>query len=163
MLLTSMDTWTTQSFGILDTMSLNLFLHILWLFGMFLSLNDVTLIRMQFDWHSPSTCILFSKVIQLVSAQDRDLPAVGQRFYFKALKDVRNRNFTIRDFGSKSNPEGCASASLRGFSLLSHKFSLFLQHRWLYHPAHLLCINEDAYITNWSLPLWCFTPKTKAG
>ncbi|XP_076149400.1 cadherin-12a [Alosa pseudoharengus] len=42
------------------------------------------------------------QVIQLVSAQDRDLPAMGQRFYFKSLKDVRNRNFTIRDFGNNT-------------------------------------------------------------
>ncbi|CAJ1087310.1 cadherin-12-like [Xyrichtys novacula] len=39
------------------------------------------------------------QVIQTVSAVDKDLPPVGQRFFFKSPKELRNRNFTIRDFG----------------------------------------------------------------
>ncbi|KAJ4936602.1 hypothetical protein JOQ06_001191 [Pogonophryne albipinna] len=41
------------------------------------------------------------QVIQTLSALDRDRPPVGQRFFFKAPKELRNRNFTVRDFGSK--------------------------------------------------------------
>ncbi|XP_038551177.1 cadherin-12-like, partial [Micropterus salmoides] len=41
------------------------------------------------------------QVIQIVSAVDKDLPPVGQRFFFKSPKELRNRNFTVRDFGSK--------------------------------------------------------------
>lgn len=51
-------------------------------------------------------CVLLSseKVIQLFSAKDQDVPNSGQQFSFKATKDeVRNKNFTIRDFGSKSS------------------------------------------------------------
>ncbi|XP_078028994.1 cadherin-12-like isoform X3 [Epinephelus lanceolatus] len=39
------------------------------------------------------------QVIQTVSAADKDLPPVGQRFFFKSPKELRNRNFTVRDFG----------------------------------------------------------------
>ncbi|XP_044224850.1 cadherin-12-like isoform X2 [Thunnus albacares] len=39
------------------------------------------------------------QVIQTVSAVDKDLPPVGQRFFFKSPKELRNRNFTVRDFG----------------------------------------------------------------
>ncbi|KAM4623668.1 LOW QUALITY PROTEIN: cadherin-12-like [Polymixia lowei] len=42
------------------------------------------------------------QVIQTVSATDRDLPPVGQRFFFKSPKELRNRNFTIRDFGNNT-------------------------------------------------------------
>lgn len=42
-----------------------------------------------------------TQVIQTVSAVDRDLPPVGQRFFFKSPKELRNRNFTVRDFGSE--------------------------------------------------------------
>ncbi len=45
--------------------------------------------------------LLHDKVIQMVSAVDKDLPLVGQRFFFKSPKELRNRNFTVRDFGSK--------------------------------------------------------------
>ncbi|CAB1424611.1 unnamed protein product [Pleuronectes platessa] len=41
------------------------------------------------------------QVIQTVSAVDKDLPPVGQRFFFKSPKELRNRNFTVRDFGSE--------------------------------------------------------------
>uniref|UniRef100_A0A3Q3Q5N1 Cadherin-12 n=1 Tax=Monopterus albus TaxID=43700 RepID=A0A3Q3Q5N1_MONAL len=34
------------------------------------------------------------QVIQIVSAVDKDLPTVGQRFFFKSPKELRNRNFT---------------------------------------------------------------------
>ncbi|XP_044074544.1 cadherin-12-like isoform X4 [Siniperca chuatsi] len=50
------------------------------------------------------------QVIQMVSAVDKDLPPVGQRFFFKSTKELRNRNFTVRDFGSSDlvfrPPEG---------------------------------------------------------
>ncbi|XP_029931048.1 cadherin-12a isoform X2 [Myripristis murdjan] len=42
------------------------------------------------------------QVIQTVSATDKDLPPVGQRFFFKSPKELRNRNFTIRDFGNNT-------------------------------------------------------------
>ncbi|XP_035027518.1 cadherin-12 isoform X2 [Hippoglossus stenolepis] len=42
------------------------------------------------------------QVIQTVSAVDKDLPPVGQRFFFKSPKELRNRNFTVRDFGIMS-------------------------------------------------------------
>ncbi|XP_028832939.1 cadherin-12a isoform X2 [Denticeps clupeoides] len=42
------------------------------------------------------------QVIQVVSALDRDHPAMGQRFYFKTLRDVSQRNFTIRDYGNNT-------------------------------------------------------------
>ncbi|KAM7378654.1 hypothetical protein PAMP_004265 [Pampus punctatissimus] len=42
------------------------------------------------------------QVIQTVSAVDKDLPPVGQRFYFKSPKELRNRNFTVRDFGNNT-------------------------------------------------------------
>ncbi|XP_019730800.1 cadherin-12-like isoform X2 [Hippocampus comes] len=43
------------------------------------------------------------QVIQLFSAKDQDVPNSGQQFSFKATKDeVRNKNFTIRDFGNNT-------------------------------------------------------------
>ncbi|KAG7525067.1 hypothetical protein JOB18_021562 [Solea senegalensis] len=42
------------------------------------------------------------QVIQTVSAVDRDLPPVGQRFFFKVPRELRNRNFTVRDFGNNT-------------------------------------------------------------
>ncbi|KAM9349067.1 cadherin-12-like [Symphorus nematophorus] len=42
------------------------------------------------------------QVIQMVSAVDNDLPPVGQRFFFKSPKELRNRNFTVRDFGNNT-------------------------------------------------------------
>ncbi|XP_062337290.1 cadherin-12a [Osmerus eperlanus] len=42
------------------------------------------------------------QVIQIIKAMDKDLPPVGQRFFFKSLRDTRNRNFTIRDFGNNT-------------------------------------------------------------
>uniref|UniRef100_A0AAV2JZB2 Cadherin-12 n=1 Tax=Knipowitschia caucasica TaxID=637954 RepID=A0AAV2JZB2_KNICA len=42
------------------------------------------------------------QVIQVVSAVDQDQPPVGQRFFFKSPKELRNRNFTIRDFGNNT-------------------------------------------------------------
>ncbi|KAM3605328.1 uncharacterized protein V6R79_023865 [Siganus canaliculatus] len=42
------------------------------------------------------------QVIQTVSAADKDLPPVGQRFFFKSPKELRNRNFTVRDFGNNT-------------------------------------------------------------
>ncbi|TKS80410.1 Cadherin-12 Precursor [Collichthys lucidus] len=42
------------------------------------------------------------QVIQTVSAVDMDLPPVGQRFFFKSPKELRNRNFTVRDFGNNT-------------------------------------------------------------
>ncbi|KAL2097589.1 hypothetical protein ACEWY4_006796 [Coilia grayii] len=42
------------------------------------------------------------QVIQMVSARDKDLTPMGQRFYFKSPKDARSRNFTIRDFGNNT-------------------------------------------------------------
>uniref|UniRef100_A0A673CCH7 Cadherin-12 n=1 Tax=Sphaeramia orbicularis TaxID=375764 RepID=A0A673CCH7_9TELE len=42
------------------------------------------------------------QVIQTVSAMDKDLPPVGQRFFFKSPKELRNRNFTVRDFGNNT-------------------------------------------------------------
>lgn len=42
------------------------------------------------------------QVIQTFSAKDQDLPSAGQQFSFKSSReDNKNRNFTIRDFGSK--------------------------------------------------------------
>ncbi|XP_071402844.1 cadherin-12-like [Centroberyx affinis] len=42
------------------------------------------------------------QVIQTVSAVDKDLPPVGQRFFFKSPKELHNRNFTVRDFGNNT-------------------------------------------------------------
>ncbi|XP_031730427.1 cadherin-12-like [Anarrhichthys ocellatus] len=42
------------------------------------------------------------QVIQTVSAVDKDLPPAGQRFFFKSPKELRNRNFTVRDFGNNT-------------------------------------------------------------
>ncbi|XP_049455347.1 cadherin-12-like isoform X2 [Epinephelus fuscoguttatus] len=42
------------------------------------------------------------QVIQTVSAVDKDLPPVGQRLFFKSPKELRNRNFTVRDFGNNT-------------------------------------------------------------
>ncbi|XP_071347376.1 cadherin-12-like [Trachinotus anak] len=42
------------------------------------------------------------QVIQIVSAVDKDLPPVSQRFFFKTPKELRNRNFTVRDFGNNT-------------------------------------------------------------
>ncbi|XP_051984123.1 cadherin-12a isoform X2 [Xyrauchen texanus] len=42
------------------------------------------------------------RVIQIISATDRDIPAVEHQFYFKYPSDIRNRNFTIRDFGNNT-------------------------------------------------------------
>ncbi|XP_024247356.1 cadherin-12-like [Oncorhynchus tshawytscha] len=42
------------------------------------------------------------QVIQTISATDKDLPAVGQRFFFKSPREIRNRNFTVRDFGNNT-------------------------------------------------------------
>lgn len=44
-------------------------------------------------------------MIQTISAVDRDLPPVTHRFFFKSPKELRNRNFTIRDFGSKEEEQ----------------------------------------------------------
>ncbi|XP_028988603.1 cadherin-12-like [Betta splendens] len=41
-------------------------------------------------------------VIQMISAVDKDLPPLGQRFFFKSPKELRNRNFTVRDFGNNT-------------------------------------------------------------
>lgn len=46
------------------------------------------------------------QVIQTVGAVDEDQPPVGQRFFFKSSKELRNRNFTVRDYGSKSKSSG---------------------------------------------------------
>lgn len=46
----------------------------------------------------------FQQVIQTFGAKDQDLPLAGQHFAFKSPKeDGKNRNFTIRDFGSECN------------------------------------------------------------
>lgn len=46
----------------------------------------------------------FQQVIQTFGAKDQDLPSAGQQFAFKSPKeDGKNRNFTIRDFGSECN------------------------------------------------------------
>uniref|UniRef100_UPI0037E79917 cadherin-12-like isoform X3 n=1 Tax=Semicossyphus pulcher TaxID=241346 RepID=UPI0037E79917 len=43
------------------------------------------------------------QVIQTFSAKDQDLPSAGQQFSFKSPKeDVKNKNFTIRDFGNNT-------------------------------------------------------------
>ncbi|XP_055084217.1 cadherin-12-like [Periophthalmus magnuspinnatus] len=42
------------------------------------------------------------QVIQIVSAVDQDQPSAGQRFFFKSPKELRNRNFTVRDFGNNT-------------------------------------------------------------
>ncbi|KAK1884794.1 Cadherin-12, partial [Dissostichus eleginoides] len=43
------------------------------------------------------------QVIQTFSAQDQDLRAAGQQFSFKSPKeDMKNKNFTIRDFGNNT-------------------------------------------------------------
>ncbi|XP_051556282.1 cadherin-12-like isoform X2 [Myxocyprinus asiaticus] len=42
------------------------------------------------------------QVIQIISATDRDMPTVEHRFYFKSPSHIRNRNFTIRDFGNNT-------------------------------------------------------------
>ncbi|XP_042255223.1 cadherin-12-like isoform X3 [Thunnus maccoyii] len=43
------------------------------------------------------------QVIQTFSAKDQDLPTAGQQFTFKLPKeDIKNKNFTIRDFGNNT-------------------------------------------------------------
>uniref|UniRef100_A0A3B4EUB6 Cadherin-12 n=1 Tax=Pundamilia nyererei TaxID=303518 RepID=A0A3B4EUB6_9CICH len=42
------------------------------------------------------------QVIQTVGAVDEDQPPVGQRFFFKSSKELRNRNFTVRDYGNNT-------------------------------------------------------------
>ncbi|KAI4806261.1 hypothetical protein KUCAC02_017094 [Chaenocephalus aceratus] len=43
------------------------------------------------------------QVIQTFSAQDQDLRAAGQQFSFKSpTEDMKNKNFTIRDFGNNT-------------------------------------------------------------
>ncbi|XP_017561458.1 cadherin-12a [Pygocentrus nattereri] len=42
------------------------------------------------------------QVIEILSATDRDMPHVGHRFFFKSPRDIRNRNFTIRDYGNNT-------------------------------------------------------------
>ncbi|XP_051968159.1 cadherin-12-like [Xyrauchen texanus] len=43
------------------------------------------------------------QVIQVISAKDQDLPQAGQRFSFKSPQEgVKNKNFTIRDFGNNT-------------------------------------------------------------
>ncbi|XP_054624972.1 cadherin-12-like [Dunckerocampus dactyliophorus] len=42
------------------------------------------------------------QVIQMLSAVDMDLPPVNQRFFFKIPKELRNRNFTVRDYGNNT-------------------------------------------------------------
>ncbi|KAJ8393732.1 hypothetical protein AAFF_G00057850 [Aldrovandia affinis] len=43
------------------------------------------------------------QVIHTVSAEDQDLPPAGQKFSFKSpAGDVKNRNFTVRDFGNNT-------------------------------------------------------------
>ncbi|KAL4631036.1 cadherin-12 [Arapaima gigas] len=43
------------------------------------------------------------QVIQVISAKDQDLPPTGQKFIFKSPpEDIKNKNFTIRDFGNNT-------------------------------------------------------------
>ncbi|XP_037311779.2 cadherin-12-like [Pungitius pungitius] len=43
------------------------------------------------------------QVIQTFSAKDEDLPTAGQQFSFRSPKeDIKNKNFTIRDFGNNT-------------------------------------------------------------
>ncbi|XP_026857029.2 cadherin-12a [Electrophorus electricus] len=42
------------------------------------------------------------QVIRVLGATDRDMPHTGHRFFFKSPKDIRNRNFTIRDYGNNT-------------------------------------------------------------
>uniref|UniRef100_A0A3Q2Q8I8 Cadherin 12a n=1 Tax=Fundulus heteroclitus TaxID=8078 RepID=A0A3Q2Q8I8_FUNHE len=43
------------------------------------------------------------QVIQVFSAKDQDLPSAGQQFSFRTSKeDIKNKNFTIRDFGNNT-------------------------------------------------------------
>uniref|UniRef100_A0A3B5MA51 Cadherin domain-containing protein n=1 Tax=Xiphophorus couchianus TaxID=32473 RepID=A0A3B5MA51_9TELE len=43
------------------------------------------------------------QVIQIFSAKDQDLPSAGQQFSFRTSKeDVKNKNFTVRDFGNNT-------------------------------------------------------------
>uniref|UniRef100_A0A1A8IT26 Cadherin-12 n=1 Tax=Nothobranchius kuhntae TaxID=321403 RepID=A0A1A8IT26_NOTKU len=43
------------------------------------------------------------QVIQIFSAKDQDLPSSGQQFSFRTSKDdVKNKNFTVRDFGNNT-------------------------------------------------------------
>lgn len=50
------------------------------------------------------SCLHVEQVIQTFSAKDQDLPSAGQQFSFKSPKeDTKNKNFTIRDFGSKTS------------------------------------------------------------
>ncbi|KAI4877512.1 hypothetical protein NFI96_017519 [Prochilodus magdalenae] len=51
-----------------------------------------------------SNLFVLARVIEILSATDRDMPHVGHRFFFKSPRDIRNRNFTIRDYGSKYYP-----------------------------------------------------------
>lgn len=40
------------------------------------------------------------QVIQTINAANKDLPAVGQKFFFESPREIRNMNFTVRDFGN---------------------------------------------------------------
>ncbi|KAK0152144.1 Cadherin-12 [Merluccius polli] len=43
------------------------------------------------------------QVIQMFSAKDQDLPNAGQQFSFRSPKDdLKNKNFTVRDFGNNT-------------------------------------------------------------
>ncbi|XP_017350583.1 cadherin-12a [Ictalurus punctatus] len=42
------------------------------------------------------------QVIQILSATDRDMPNLGHRFFFKSPRDIRNKNFTVRDYGNNT-------------------------------------------------------------
>ncbi|XP_076837915.1 cadherin-12a isoform X2 [Brachyhypopomus gauderio] len=53
------------------------------------------------------------QVIQVLRATDRDLPHTGHRFFFKSPKDIRNRNFTIRDYGNNTAGVVTRRAGLR--------------------------------------------------
>lgn len=78
-----------------------------------------------------SFCLYFQQVIQTFSAKDQDLPMSGQQFSFKSPKeDVKtNKNFTIRDFGSK-----CSYALTTAvFGAMVSQWRVRLSGAWGYH------------------------------
>lgn len=83
---------------------------------------------LHYDCYAYSFCWLPDQVIQTVSAVDKDLPPVGQRFFFKTPKELRNRNFTVRDFGSKFHGEIKGRRWLQ--TVLYYYFRIFYNRRY---------------------------------
>lgn len=83
------------------------------------------------------------QVIQTVSAVDKDLPPVGQRFFFKSPKELRNRNFTVRDFGSKKKKKKTKRERSRDVFTIHH----YLLAAYVSLLSHVLCCDNVSSLT----------------